>query len=508
MIFKPSDKQQAVFDFVATGTGSAIVIAVAGSGKSTTIVRAMPYVPPECSVLVLGFNTSTTADMGRKLDELREETGTALRNVTAKTFHSLGLGAVLKKLGLRYNQLPKPDGGKVRRIARAALNEGDYELYGDFACRLVGLAKGEGIGVLTPDVPAAWLGLIQHHDLYIDSGEADERRAVEIARDLLQRSNVQATAPHHIIDFDDMLYLPLLWRCRLWPNDFVFVDECQDTNPVRRAIAKLALRPGGRLIAVGDPCQAIYGFTGASHDALDLIRAEFNCCELPLTVSYRCPKAAAAMVQPIVPYFEVYEGNIEGEVCEGSVKDMVARFGPHDAVLCRNTAPLVALAFSLIAQGVGCKVLGKEIGAQLVGLIKRMNARGINNLVAKLNHWRDREVARFTACGEEAKAEGVEDRCACIVTVIESLGENERTVPALITRLEGLFSDTNGQLTLSTMHKAKGREWPKVAIYRPDLVPSKWARQEHQYKQELNLLYVARTRFMETLMVVHGREEN
>jgi superfamily I DNA/RNA helicase len=103
-------------------------------------------------------------------------------------------------------------------------------------------------------------------------------------------------------------------------------------------------------------------------------------------------------------------------------------------------------------------------------------------------------VAKFTAKGEEGKAEAVCDRVACIMTVIERLNENERTIPALIARLENLFSDTNGVLTLSTMHKAKGREFDAVAIYRPDLCPSKWARQEHQVVQETNLLYVAVTR--------------
>jgi len=84
------------------------------------------------------------------------------------------------------------------------------------------------------------------------------------ARSLIQASNESAKLG--MLDFDDQLYLPLLWKLRLFQNDFVFIDEAQDTNPVRRALAKLALRPGGRLIAVGDPRQAIYGFTGASHE--------------------------------------------------------------------------------------------------------------------------------------------------------------------------------------------------------------------------------------------------
>lgn len=93
------------------------------------------------------------------------------------------------------------------------------------------------------------------------------------------------------IDFDDMVYLPLVFKLRLFPQDWVLIDEAQDTNPTRRALAARMLKPGGRVIAVGDPRQAIYGFTGADNDALEQIAAQFSCKRMPLTVSYRCPQA-------------------------------------------------------------------------------------------------------------------------------------------------------------------------------------------------------------------------
>jgi ATP-dependent exoDNAse (exonuclease V) beta subunit len=45
-----------------------------------------------------------------------------------------------------------------------------------------------------------------------------------------------------------------------------------------------------------------------------------------------------------------------------------------------------------------------------------------------------------------------------------------------------------------------------VAILRPDLMPSKAARQEWQYDQELNLCYVAATRAKEHLMYLAVEE--
>lgn len=466
---RPSAFQEKIFDWMCSGSGSAIVKAVAGSGKTTTIVQGIRYIP--------GLNPT---------------------DVRASTFHSVGFSAVCRHLGKKAADV-RPDGGKVKKLIRDNLGDLDYDMYGDYVARLVGLAKGQGVGALVPDGEQVWYGLIQHHDLFLDSEEATEERAVALARDFLRRSN-QMAREHALIDFDDQLYLPLLWKLRLWQNDWVIVDEAQDTNPVRRALARLALKPGGRLLAVGDPRQAIYGFTGASHDALDLIQREFNCAELPLTISYRCPTSVGVKVRGLVSYFETAPGALEGVVETVDLDVALTRLTPQDAILCRNTAPLVGLAFRLIARGVGCTVLGKEIGDGLVKLIRRMRAQGLDNLLESLEAYREREVAKHVARGEENKAEAINDRVSCIVTVAEALDEKSRTVPALIARLEGLFSDAGGVLTLSTQHKAKGREWRRVAILRPDLNPSKWARQDWQALQEENLMYVAWTRTMEELM--------
>jgi superfamily I DNA/RNA helicase len=127
-----------------------------------------------------------------------------------------------------------------------------------------------------------------------------------------------------------------------------------------------------------------------------------------------------------------------------------------------------------------------------VNLIEKQRADSVDALIEKLATYREREIARFTAKGEEQKAEGVADRCDCIETVIHNLPETERTVYAVIRKIESLFSDANGVLTLSTIHKAKGREWNTVAILEPELMPSKWARQAWQQAQERNLMYVAK----------------
>jgi DNA helicase-2/ATP-dependent DNA helicase PcrA len=60
-----------------------------------------------------------------------------------------------------------------------------------------------------------------------------------------------------------MIYLPLLLNLPLSTYDNVLIDEAQDINATRRELAFRSIKAGGRIIAVGDPNQAIYGFTGA-----------------------------------------------------------------------------------------------------------------------------------------------------------------------------------------------------------------------------------------------------
>ncbi len=500
--FKASPYQASIFAFVENGRGSAIVEAVAGSGKSTTIKQAILRIPEEKHVQVFAFNAIIAKEMKAGVAELGQNKGRPFAHVRVSTFHSVGYSAILRKLNMSPQSV-QVNGNKVRNLLEETLSDVEYELYGSYCAKLVGLAKGQGFGAITPAYLDDWMDLIRHHDLFLDSEEANEMRAVEIARNVLKTSNEKAKLG--ILDFDDQLYIPLLWRLRLWQNDWVFIDEAQDTNPVRRAIAKLALRPGGRLIAVGDRHQAIYGFTGASHDALDLIKSEFNCTELPLTVSYRCSKAVVRMAQTLVSHIEAHDEAPEGLVSRLNLKDALKALKPTDAIMCRNTAPLIELAFKLVGQGVGCRVLGREIGQNLVGMVKRQKAKGLQNLLDKLEAYRDREVAKHTAAGEEGKAEAVNDRVDCIKVIAGHLNENERTVPALCLKIEGLFSDgASSVLTLATLHKLKGAEFESVALYRPELCPSKWARQEWQQGQEKNLLYVGYTRAKFHLIFIEG----
>lgn len=490
---QPSKYQQAVYDFVVDpGGGSAIVEAVAGSGKTTTIVHAAGLLPRGEPAVFLAFNRSIADELGDRLPT----------QVSARTFHSCGMAAWSSYLTGRVNV----DGEKVRRLIGDVL--GQYPEKSDEwwilakvqapARRLVSLAQSVGLVPkecedvaprgLVEDATEAWLALVEHHDVQCD----DVPTAIELAREVLVRA-IQDALETGRISFDDMIYMPVVCGAAFKRYAWVFVDEAQDVSDLQREMLRGMLAPGGRLVAVGDPHQAIYGWRGASSESLDLIAKEFGCRRLPLSISYRCPRAVVAEAQKYVAHIEPHDGAPEGKV-EHRASWSAVDLKPKDAILCRNVAPLMAQCFRLIRSGVACWVRGRDVGAGLVALVKSMRAGGsVDALRSKLEAHLGSETSRLLQAGKDEQAAALEDRVLSILAVADHAGV--KTVDALVGRIEALFKDHGRGVQLATVHKAKGLEWERVWLLdRATRMPSRWARLDWQRQQEANLIYVAVTR--------------
>ncbi len=290
--FTPSPEQSAFFTELRNSSDSLMLIACAGAGKSTAIEHALHYIPDvrQKAIAIIAFSKDIVAAMKDRVPDWMKD------NVS--TQHRIGFQAWKRFTGKSFNM----DKGKNKlfSILKDTLSHKDFNLYASTAQRLIGLAKNAGLGTSAmDDTHQNWFALIAHSNLVLQSDEADESRLVEISRDTLTRSNNMG---RELIDFDDMLYLPILHNCAFDKRNVVFVDEAQDTNCLQRMMLHkmLAPAPHGRLIAVGDPSQAIFGFRGADANAMNALREEFSMKVLPLSVSYRCSKAVVAEAQKYV----------------------------------------------------------------------------------------------------------------------------------------------------------------------------------------------------------------
>ena len=149
------------------------------------------------------------------------------------------------------------------------------------------------------------------------------------------------------------------------------MDECQDLNAAQLELALSLAGTNGRILAVGDPRQAIMGFAGADNRSYQKIVERLQAKELPLSICYRCPKSHINLVKwnfPEIP-IEANETAPEGKIHKIKEKDLWetefdgfaqvpkdSNLREDDMVICRKTAPLVSLCIKLIARGVPATV--------------------------------------------------------------------------------------------------------------------------------------------------------
>jgi DNA helicase II / ATP-dependent DNA helicase PcrA len=491
--------QEAVFNFVEKETGSAVVEAVAGSGKTTTIVEAARRLPFDTEGIFLAFNKAIADELKRRLPA----------SVPALTLNALGNRAWKNFVG-KFTEL---DSYKVSSLVRDMTNNNDRDFVADVR-KLVELAKGNGVvpgnvlhtsfgdatGIVA-DTDAFWQDMMDEHDIDFKF-ESQKRDGILLVRRVLAASIKQSLEK---IDFNDQLYLPVIFNAPFNKYDLMFVDEAQDVNSIQLTMIQRSLRPKtGRLIAVGDPHQAIYGFRGAGIDSLDIIRQKFNAISLPLHVSYRCPIEVVKRARNYVPHILHREDAPAGSIKYWGPTWSTDDFKPTDIILCRNNAPLITMAFRLIRGGVGVKVLGRDIGRGLVTLVQKLKPTDTNDLRRKLMDYLAKETKKLA--GKPDQISRLEDRVATLNVFADALPPLAN-ITALLDQITTLFSSddtTNKQLlTLSTVHKSKGGEWPRVFILKSDLMPAPWVSPgTWQYEQEVHLQYVAVTRAQEELIYI------
>jgi len=381
--------------------------------------------------------------------------------------------------------------------------------------RLVGLCK---MNLLDGEDADELQKLVSHHDLGIDGFKSEVfglvPRIIALCKD---------PSKDRRIDYDDMVWLPVVHRLNMAKNDLLLVDEAQDLNRCQQALAKMA---GHRLILVGDPKQAIYGFAGADVESMPRMHQELagnanipRCEVLPLTMTRRCGKAIVREANKIVPDIEAFPTNPEGEVLQalyptfernGKTEERkfeetyLALVQDGDMVLCRVNAPLVSQCFRFLKRGIKANIQGRDVGQGLITTIQKMGAENLPTLVAKIGDWLELESNKERAKRNpsESRIIALQDRHDCILAFTEGAKE----VTDVIKKIESIFTDdrTRAGIRLSSVHKAKGLEAKRVFILQPKgaAIPHPLAKSPWQVGQEYNLLYVAITRAINQLYFV------
>jgi superfamily I DNA/RNA helicase len=270
----------------------------------------------------------------------------------------------------------------------------------------------------------------------------------------------------------------------------VKVDEAQDLNPLQHVMVSKLIGPDTQLIAVGDPWQSIYAFRGADTRSMRLLKEQFDMHEMTLSVSFRCPISVVENAHWRVPHMKWPSWAIAGRV--ETLEEWSADAIPdNSAIICRNNAPLLRCALSLLRSGRGVHLVGTDLGPQLVKALKKLGGPAAHcdlnmpqqQVYDAIDLWENEKLAKARDSG------AVADRAECL-RVFAGFGD---TLGKAISYCEALFA-AKGPIQLLSGHKAKGLEWDTVYHLDPHRIPSPWSKEGEALEQEKNVRYVIETR--------------
>jgi DNA helicase-2/ATP-dependent DNA helicase PcrA len=462
-----SDYQKAIFNNIENGIGNTQVDALAGTGKTSTLVEGFYYVPKGLSTLFVAFNKSIQVEL-----ESRAPEGT-----TVKTLHGLGYTAVRRA----FPRITQPDQNKLRNFVIAEVgDDNNYEMR-TMIEKCVSLSKG-----YLAEEATAIDEIMDRHD--VDTGEMCREQFILIVRKVMNACKMCTSS----IDFDDMIWFPNIHNLKLDQFDRVFIDEAQDLNPAQINLGLNATN--GRILSCGDQFQSIYGWRGADSNAINNIVNRLSSKRLPLSMTYRCAKSIVALAKTLVPEIECPSSAEDGLVADIGIKQLVDMVKPGDFVLSRTNAPLLKWCLYLLKNHISANIQGRDVGANLISLIKKSHKSDVDGFLDWLHEYAEIEINRMQK--RERDSSIISDKVECM----EVLCEGMRTLAEVKNNIVKLFSDGDdkSRVIFSTTHKAKGLERDRVFMLRDTYRPSK-------SQEEANLTYVAYTRAKKELYLVSGK---
>lgn len=466
----PTKEQQDILDFDRTNTGNCMINALAGTGKSATLKLLDRAHSGKRPVLYLVFNkrNQLEAVAAQKAGEFHETT-------SIKTFNGLGHGIWAKAIAHPIAL----DKAKTRTLWRElveGLGRSDaQDAWKSYMVVMDGVEKAKANGYVPSDVKRV-TSLITRSDLTHAMDERPDEYALELIDQLLRESIRRAYLG--LIDFNDQIYMPALFGGPFPKFPRIMVDEYQDQSPVNHVLLRRLIT--GRVIGVGDPYQNIYGFRGAKAGGMHSAVQEYGMTQLPLSVSFRCPRAIVEAARWRVPHFQW--SNDGGEVNELDRMDSNS-FNDDSTIICRNNAPLLRIAFKLISAGRSVTVVGSELGPRLIGIMRKLGPDSLSrkDLIDAIEQWREEKML--------ANSKSASDLADCM----RVFAEHGNTLSSALSYAEHLFNQ-NGTIRLLTGHKSKGLEFPNVYWLDPSLCDNR--------EQDRNLAYVITTRSSNKLSMV------
>jgi DNA helicase-2/ATP-dependent DNA helicase PcrA len=541
--------------------GPCLVLAGPGTGKTATLVARVAWmigraqIPPD-QILTLTFARKAADEIRERI--ARQADPADPRRLHVATFHAFAL--FLQRQDAERIRRGEP-AAFPRLAGRSILDEAEASRLARQACRDLPCddqdaperISGFKDRLLTPQDALEETRRRGGPDLAAEEAfargyaayqqELDRRRAIDFG-DLLMGLVLDLRAPRNQ---DLLAALRGRWR-------YLLVDEYQDLNPAQHALVDLLAGPDGNLWAVGDDDQSIYGWRHTDPQALlrfaqrhkdaKILRLERNYRSTPQILAvanalisrnsgrFRKTLQPTRPPGPAVEFLSVPTPDHEGRLVADRLQDLLRRgLQPRDvAVLARTAAHLAPVERALTRRRIPCRTVGggfwmqREVRQALAAILARCGLPLPQDLepapawmtrrIEERQRGRDfQAVARLAlSLLEESYPKRLnEERKAAWKFHMQQLAEEIRDAGSAETVLQRLRDgrprggDVDDAVVLSTIHAAKGLEWPAVFLVACEEGALPHARAE-SLQEERRLAYVAFTRARDRLVLTRAEE--
>ena len=254
---------------VAYISGPLLVLAGAGSGKTSVITRKIAYLVQQCGIraqyiCAVTFTNKAAREMKARVASLLKA-GEG-RGLTVSTFHNLGLNIIRRE----YAHLGYKPGFSI-------FDEGDIKAL------LTDIMQKEYQGDDGLDEIKNYIGNWKNDLILPDEALEKARTPKEQTAAVVYLHYQRTLKAYNAVDFDDLILMPVKlfqehpevlerWRNRI---RYMLVDEYQDTNASQYLLVKMLVQERAQFTVVGDDDQSIYAWRGARPENLMQLKDDF-----------------------------------------------------------------------------------------------------------------------------------------------------------------------------------------------------------------------------------------
>lgn len=470
--------------------GNIKINAVAGSGKTTTVIEYAKARPAQSRILYLAFNKSVKTEAVKKFAEK------GLKNVTVETAHSLAY----KNIVFKYQYKVRQHGYKTNEVAALLSLENNGEKHYEY---IVANHINKFISYFcNSDVAKVqdlnYLDIVtdKKAKTFIKSFYPFLEMQTRILLAKMDKGEIEITHDFYLKKFQ--LSNPQLGY------DYILFDEGQDASA---AMLDIFLKQQATKVIVGDTHQQIYGWR---HAVNSLEKTDFK--TFHLTESFRFSNDIAQLAAKALELKDLIEP-FAPVVIKGQAKTSA---GKSKAVLARTNLGLLLKAIEIVTENRKVTSLYFEgninsytyadEGASLYDILNLYNG--------KRSMIRDELIKSMKSMDElEEYIEKAEDpQLGMMAEIVKEYG-NE--IPGILKLIKDKHVPNDekekADIIFSTVHRCKGMEYDDVELVNDFINEEKLQKRISEkdfnegsipnLNEEINLLYVAITRTKNTLQI-------